>query len=156
VILDTNGNIFGGFTPVEWESRVWNEKGGNEDNRFKADDSQKSFLFTLKNPHNIPARRFALKAERKDWAIVCHSQYGPDFRDIAVSDNCNANTHSETSLGQVTSKRPLVHRGAVRADTDRLVPDPEPLLHAPEHGPQLVPGLADRFDLLQREDDGLR
>jgi uncharacterized coiled-coil protein SlyX len=24
VILDTKGNIFGGFTPVEWESRVWN------------------------------------------------------------------------------------------------------------------------------------
>jgi hypothetical protein len=92
VILDTNGNIFGGFTPVEWESRAsyWN----------KADDSQKSFLFTLKNPHNIPARRFALNAEKKHRAIWCNSQYGPWFHSgIGVSDNCNTNTTSFTSLG---------------------------------------------------------
>jgi hypothetical protein len=61
VILDTDGNVFRGFTPLEWESRKWK----NENNCFKADASLKSFLFTLKNPHNVPARRFALKAERK-------------------------------------------------------------------------------------------
>jgi hypothetical protein len=61
VILDTKGNIFGGFTPVEWRSG-W---------RYRADDSQKSFLFTLKNPHNIPARRFVLKAKEKRHAICC-------------------------------------------------------------------------------------
>jgi hypothetical protein len=27
LIEDTNGNIFGGFTLVNWESRVWNRKG---------------------------------------------------------------------------------------------------------------------------------
>jgi hypothetical protein len=48
VILDTDGNIFGGFTPVEWDSS----------GPFKADDSWKSFLFTLTNPHNVAARRF--------------------------------------------------------------------------------------------------
>jgi hypothetical protein len=57
VILDTKGNIFGGFTPVEWESRP--------SSYWKADDSLKSFLFTLKNPHNIPAMRFALKPEKR-------------------------------------------------------------------------------------------
>jgi hypothetical protein len=91
VILDTNGNIFGGFTPLEWESR----RG------WKADDSRKSFLFTLKNPHNIPARRFALKVEEKDQAIYCDSEYGPGFgypRDISVNNNCNANTSSWTCL----------------------------------------------------------
>jgi hypothetical protein len=61
VILDTDGNIFGGFTPVEWESRYGE----------KADPSLMSFLFTLKNPHNVPARRFALKAEKKNKAISC-------------------------------------------------------------------------------------
>jgi hypothetical protein len=91
VILDTEGNIFGGFTPVEWESRT---RGSH-----KADDSQKSFLFTLKNPRNIPARRFALKAEKKCRAILCKSGWGPSFGDIAVSDNCNANTSSATWLG---------------------------------------------------------
>jgi hypothetical protein len=47
---------FGGFSPVEWENEC----------SFKADASLKSFLFALKNPHNVPARRFALKAEKKD------------------------------------------------------------------------------------------
>jgi hypothetical protein len=90
--LDTQGNIFGGFTPVEWGSPWFASP-------YKADDSQKSFLFTLKNPRNIPASRFALKAERKGTAINCNSGWGPRFCDIAVSDNCNANTDSRTSLG---------------------------------------------------------
>jgi hypothetical protein len=46
LIQDTKGNIFGGFTPVEWESREWNQKYGLEDNRFICDPSRKSFLFT--------------------------------------------------------------------------------------------------------------
>jgi hypothetical protein len=89
VILDTKGNIFGGFTSVEWKSN-----GG-----LKGDDSQKSFLFTLKNPHNIPARRFALKATWKQRAILCYSDEGPCFGDMFVLDNCNANTSSLTALG---------------------------------------------------------
>jgi hypothetical protein len=89
VILDTNGNIFGGFTPVKWESGYWH---------YKADDSLKSFLFTLKNPHNIPARRFALKAEQKWRAIYCWSKQGPNFRDIGVSCNCDTSSDSDTSL----------------------------------------------------------
>jgi hypothetical protein len=40
--------------------RVWS---------YKADHSLKSFVFTLKNPHNFPVRKFALKAEKKDRAI---------------------------------------------------------------------------------------
>jgi hypothetical protein len=103
VILDTNGNIFGGFTPVERESRVWNGMDDLWNNCFKADDSQKSFLFTLKNPHNIPARRFALKTEEKQQAIYCDSIWSPCFgsfpSDIYVCDGCNTSTGSATSLG---------------------------------------------------------
>jgi hypothetical protein len=84
---------------VKWESRVWNGKYGHQDNCYKADNSQKSFLFTLKNPRNISARRFALKAERKHLAICCSSTWGPYFCGIAVSDNCNANTNSSTWVG---------------------------------------------------------
>jgi hypothetical protein len=94
VILDTKGNIFGGFTPLEWESRVWNRKYDDENNCWKADDSQMTFLFTLKNPHNISARRFALKAKEKHHAILCYSTSGPHFYQIAIFDNCNANTNS--------------------------------------------------------------
>jgi hypothetical protein len=95
VILDTKGNIFGGFTPVEWESRTGSL-------HKKADNSVKSFLFTLRNPHNIPARKFALKPEKKHCAIYCYSERGPCFGsgcDIAVSDNCNANTDNYCPFG---------------------------------------------------------
>jgi hypothetical protein len=86
LIQDTEGNIFGGFTPVAWESSLqW---------KFKADPSLKSFLVTLKNPHNIPARKFALKAEKKDEAICGDFLRGPHFWDVGVYDNCNANTSS--------------------------------------------------------------
>jgi outer membrane murein-binding lipoprotein Lpp len=90
VILDTNGNQFGGFTPVKWKSGTWREK---------ADRSLKSFLFTLNNPHNIPPTRFPLKAEMNDQAIWCKSGWGPNFCDIYVSDDCNVNTDSYTQLG---------------------------------------------------------
>jgi hypothetical protein len=96
VIEDTQGNIFGGFTSVEWESQQWNGLKGYTINPWKADPSLTSFLFTLKNPHNIPARRFTLKSEKKDQAIRCVSVIGPHFHDIGVSDNCNANDKSFT------------------------------------------------------------
>jgi hypothetical protein len=93
VILDTNGNIFGGFTPVKWELREWNGANGSEDNRFKADPSSMSFLFTLKNPHNLPAQRFALN-EKKGKAILCDCGRGPHFCNIGIFNNCNANAKS--------------------------------------------------------------
>jgi hypothetical protein len=97
VILDTDGNIFGGFTPVEWESRDWDVSVGWS-NCWKDDPSVRSFIFTLKNPHNAPARRFGLKAEWKGEAIGCHRNWGPYFCDIAAADNCDANTDSPTEF----------------------------------------------------------
>jgi hypothetical protein len=96
VILDTKGNIFGGFTPVEWESRVWNGKSTDEDSCLKADDSLTSFLFSLKNPYNVPAKRFPLISEKKHRAINCHAEKGPDFCDITVYSDCNVNEKSVT------------------------------------------------------------
>jgi hypothetical protein len=102
LILDTDGNVFGGFTPLSWESRVWNGKRGDENNCRKCDDSLKSFIFTLINPHNTQARTFALKAEEKQSAIYCNSSCGPRFgygADILVSDDCSADTRSWTNIG---------------------------------------------------------
>jgi hypothetical protein len=90
------GNIFGGFTPMEWDS----------DNGKKADPSLKSFLFTLKNPHNFPARKFALNAERKYRAINCYYSWGPHFSDIDFCDNCNPSTHSWITLAALTRTTP--------------------------------------------------
>jgi hypothetical protein len=67
-------------------------------NRFKADPSLKSFLFTLKNPHNLPARKFALRAEENGKAIWSDFSWGPCFVDIGVSDAGNANTCSFSCL----------------------------------------------------------
>jgi hypothetical protein len=72
------GTIFGGFTPVEWE--LW-KLNGNTSDLHTADPSLKSFLFTFKNSYNIPARRFALKVEEKDKAIIYYSDDGPRFND---------------------------------------------------------------------------
>jgi hypothetical protein len=97
VILDTNNNIFGGFTPVAWESRQWNGKDGKQSNCRKSDPTRKSFLFTLRNPHNVSSRRFPLKYEESDGAIYCVDVCGPHFYDIGVSKNCHANMASFTS-----------------------------------------------------------
>jgi hypothetical protein len=78
---------------VEWESLVPNCLIGTK--CFKADPSLKSFLFTLKNPHNFPATKFARTDER--FAICCESSLGPDFCDIGISNHCNARPDSWTS-----------------------------------------------------------
>jgi hypothetical protein len=62
-------------------------------NCFKVDPSQKSFEFTLKNPHNVPARRFKLNAN-KECAINCKYDRGPHFGDSCILENCNANKGS--------------------------------------------------------------
>jgi hypothetical protein len=93
VILDTNGNIFGGFTPLEWETP------SPECCIPECDSSRKSFLFTLKNPHNIPARRFVLNDGMEYFALGCGSRCGPDFIDICVLDDCNVKTDNFTELG---------------------------------------------------------
>jgi hypothetical protein len=43
VILDTDGNIFGGFTPLEWELEHWT-------GYYRV---RTTFLFTLRNLHNV-------------------------------------------------------------------------------------------------------
>jgi hypothetical protein len=90
IIESTGGFIFGGFTPVAWDSS----------GAYKSDDSGKSFLFTVKNPRGAEFRKFSLKDSSK--AIYCVSAYGPLFGnncDIAVFDRCNAGTSSFTNLG---------------------------------------------------------
>jgi hypothetical protein len=72
LILDTDGNIFGGFTPVEWESRP-------NAPHAAADPAKMSVLFSLKNPHKSEEEQFPLKPEKANEAICCHSSWGPHF-----------------------------------------------------------------------------
>jgi hypothetical protein len=91
LILDTDGNVFGGFTPVEWES----------DSCWKSDSSLRSFLFTLRNPHGVSPRIFALGKDKERGAIYCDWKLcaGFGWYDICISDNCNTNRNSYTRIG---------------------------------------------------------
>jgi hypothetical protein len=81
IVLTTNGNIFGGFTPIAWRN------SGNN----LSDAQGESFMFSLKNPSNIAPRRFVLRDRER--AIYCTSSQGPDFgitgNEMLISDNCN-------------------------------------------------------------------
>jgi hypothetical protein len=80
----------------------WQMRDKDKDNRWKADDSEKSFLFTLKNLHNIAPRIFALNPALKHRAISCDSELSPHFYDMVVSDNCNVNTRSTACLDDIS------------------------------------------------------
>jgi hypothetical protein len=66
VVESTGGWIFGGYAHCKWPE---------SDDTWSGDPSQKSFLFTLKNPHNSPPRRFAMESTRKDHVLACSSAY---------------------------------------------------------------------------------
>jgi hypothetical protein len=59
------------------------------DTWFLPDPSLKSFLFTLKNPHNKPQMKFALKKDQKYAAIACIPGHGPHFVDFRIVDRDN-------------------------------------------------------------------
>jgi hypothetical protein len=106
IILDTKGNIFGGLTPVEWESWMTT---GNGSNCWKADDNLKSFAYTLKNSHDVPGRGFSFKADVKGFVIDCQSEFRPCFGgscDIAVYGNCNRSTKSFIDLATLRRTTP--------------------------------------------------
>jgi hypothetical protein len=90
LISSTNHCIFGGYTPLAWGS----ESG------WVSDPSLKSFVFTIKNPHNLPARIFKQKAET--CAIYDHNSYGPVFGDnctLRVSDDCRSSNGGYSKFG---------------------------------------------------------
>jgi hypothetical protein len=92
LIESTKGFVFGGFTPVAWESP--------SSASYKPDNNRKSFLFTLKSPRGSEARKFGMASTAN--AIYCNSSYGPTFgngHDICVADAGNTNRSSYTLLG---------------------------------------------------------
>jgi hypothetical protein len=88
--LTTAGYIFGGFTPIAWDSNSGD----------KADNTGKSFVFSLKNPRNTEPKIFPLSNASK--AIHCSSSCGPIFGshyDIRVWNDCDQTTQNYTNLG---------------------------------------------------------
>jgi hypothetical protein len=89
IILTNAGYIFGGFTPIAWDSS----------SGYKADNTGQSFVFSLKNPRNTEPKIFALS--NASQAIYCGSSLGPAYgnRDIEVADHCDQNAKSCTNIG---------------------------------------------------------
>jgi hypothetical protein len=90
-IIKTSENyIFGGYSPLEWRSR---DSG-------VSDGSLKSFLFTIKNPHNLRPRIFV--QQKKKHAIHDTPTTGPSFGagyDILISAQSDSGLHSVSNLG---------------------------------------------------------
>jgi hypothetical protein len=61
-------------------ARAWNRRYDAENNTYQADPARKSFLFTLRNPHKYPSRRFRLNATDAHRAIICNDGCGPFFQ----------------------------------------------------------------------------
>jgi hypothetical protein len=67
---------------------------------LKGDPAVASFLFTLKNPHGVAPRRFAIVDRAR--AIGCRASWGPHFGDVYVADNCSThNTNFTEDFGAV-------------------------------------------------------
>jgi len=110
VIQSTNGNIFGGYTPLPWKS---DEKAYN-------DASNSSFIFILRNHTNIKPCK--MRQRQGNYAIYCNSTYGPTLgnaHDIYISDNCSTIGTSYCNPGfGFHAPSPYVYR---KADTKALM-----------------------------------
>jgi hypothetical protein len=81
-VLDTRGNVFGGFTPVKWTSPI--------DHEYGLDEYMRSFIFTLKNPRGIPPMKFKLKPGCAGKAVFQNPRTGPVFgADMGIRDQSN-------------------------------------------------------------------
>lgn len=89
VIRSLDGYMFGGYTPVSWDSAS---------NAYKT--HLDCFLFTLSNPHNIPPTKYNINP-RYNFGIFCSIVYGPIFgggHDIVVFTNSNQNNSNYTNF----------------------------------------------------------
>jgi hypothetical protein len=95
LISSTNDCIFGGYTPVPWSSR----------NQWVADPSLKTFIFTIKNPHNLPARIFKLnKAEYAMYASATHGPVIGGTNVLSVCDGCAVSNRNCACLLSFTNE----------------------------------------------------
>ena len=82
LIKSTEGSVFGGYTSVQWD------QGGY----YQHD--KKAFLFSFKNPSNVPMK---MKVTDPRHAVIHSVSYGHIFgagHDLLVSDSSDKNTDS--------------------------------------------------------------
>ena len=101
IVKSTNGNIFGGFTIIPWESIEYDKVNG-----YKYDNS--AFLFSLVNDENRPlifehTNGYENIDEKKTRGSVwSSSNNGPIFgggHDLYIADRSDTNENSYSNLG---------------------------------------------------------
>lgn len=95
IIKATNGNIFGGYTEVTW----------NSEEDFKRDEE--AFIFILINMENNPVK-VKIAEEMEDYAIWCSSSSGPLFGcDICIEENFSREpNYSEFGIDYILENYP--------------------------------------------------
>jgi hypothetical protein len=105
IIKSKNGNIFGGYTDIAWDS-----------NSFYRNDP-KAILYSLVNKNNKPFK--ARVSSNGQCAICCDSSYGPTFGrgcDIHIYSNSNTNSSSYSNFG-FAYKHPDYQHGSTEAES---------------------------------------
>lgn len=93
IIKSTQGNIFGGFTDVAWDSTSGYKKSRN------------AFIFSLINKFDDPFKAHIHQNE-SEFAIYCGDECGPifggrirtDYDDIHISDNSNISNENYSNF----------------------------------------------------------
>jgi hypothetical protein len=90
LIETTAGWIFGGYAHCKWPESGW-----------ASDSTLKSFLFTLKNPHNIPPRRFVMNSGGQGYVLYPQNPerymvWMGHGGAITLCAGCNTNSGSST------------------------------------------------------------
>jgi hypothetical protein len=115
VIRDKGGNIFGGFAVPGWESPFFSKR--------KSDSTSKGFLFTLKNPHNLPPQQFKLIRGQESSAIRVSSKtcacFGND--DLLVCDGCDVKASHTGGFGSTYENTTGIPGGSVFTGSDRFI-----------------------------------
>jgi hypothetical protein len=88
LIETTKGYIFGAYVVCPWDSVA----------NWKGDDTMESFLFTLKNPHNISARKFRMVPNWNNYVLHCYPTESPILVWIgfcgAIAIQCDGNSRA--------------------------------------------------------------
>jgi hypothetical protein len=91
--------IFGGFTSAIWESPAYR---GIRANRGKYKSDGNAFIFSLTNKENKPLN-MKVNPDHHQYAIWCHSRYGPTFgcigHDICIYNSAHTTSGCFSNLG---------------------------------------------------------
>ena len=90
IVKSENGNIFGGFTSIQWKSSA----------TASFENDIKAFIFSLVNKEKRPL--LFEHTSTNNSSICLHANYGPIFggsNDFVIFNNSNTNSNSNSNLG---------------------------------------------------------